>query len=183
MTEKILIREFIKDKKVGAAFSTGRHVIKKMLENIDFDKANVLVEYGPGKGVITKHLLERMRKDAVLFVFETNERFIKELLNINDKRLVIVNENAYNARTILKNRYKISKADYVISTIPFTFFDRRKRKRVIAKTYDLLNENGKFITYQYSGLIYQLIKQKFHQTRVIAAVLNIPPAIIFTGIK
>jgi phospholipid N-methyltransferase len=183
MTEKILIREFIKDKKVGAAFSTGRYVIKKMLGNIDFDKANLLVEYGPGNGVITTHLLERMHENAVLFVFETNERFIKELLNIKDERLVIVNADAEYARTILKNRYKISKVDYVISTIPFTFFDRRKRKRVIAKTYNLLNENGKFITYQYTGLIYQLIKQKFHQTRVMAAILNIPPAIIFTGIK
>ncbi len=183
MTEKILIREFIKDKKVGAAFSTTKHVIKKMLGNIDFDKANILLEYGPGKGVITTHLLELMRKDAVLYVFETNERFIKELLNISDKRLVIINADAENARTILKNRYKINKVDYVISTIPFTFFDRRKRKRVITKTYNLLNENGKFITYQYTGLIYQLLKQKFHQTRVIATLLNIPPAIIFIGIK
>ncbi len=183
MTEKILIKDFIKDKKVGAVFSTGKQVIRKMIENIDFYRAKLLVEYGPGKGVITTHLLERMHKDAVLFVFETNEMFVKELLNIRDKRLVIINEDAEHAQTILKNRYKISKVDYVISTIPFTFFDRRKRKRVIAKTYNLLNENGKFITYQYTGLIYQLIKQKFHQTRVMAAVLNIPPAIIFTGIK
>jgi phospholipid N-methyltransferase len=183
MTEKILIREFIKDKKVGAAFSTGKHVIKKMLGNIDFDKANSLVEYGPGKGVITKHLLERMRKDAVLFVFETNEMFIKELLNISDKRLVIINEGAEDARTILKNRYKINKVDYVISTIPFTFFDRRKRKRIITKTYNMLNENGKFITYQYTGLIYQLLKQKFQQTQRIAVLINIPPAIILIGIK
>ena len=183
MTEKILIREFIKDKKVGAAFSTTKHTIKKMVRNIDFDKAKILIEYGPGKGVITTHLLELMRKDAVLYVFETNERFVKELLNISDKRLVIINAGAEDARTILKSRYKINKVDYIISTIPFTFFDRRKRKRVITKTYNLLNENGKFITYQYTGLIYQLIKQKFYQTNVIAAVLNIPPAIIFTGIK
>ncbi len=183
MTEKILIKEFIKDKKVGAVFSTSKHVVKKMLGSIDFDKAKLLVEYGPGKGVITTHLLERMRKDAVLFVFETNKSFIKELLNISDKRLVIINAGAEDARIILKNRYKINKVDYIISTIPFTFFDRRKRKRVITKTYNLLNENGKFITYQYTGLIYQLLKQKFHQTRVIAAILNIPPAIIFTGIK
>jgi phospholipid N-methyltransferase len=183
MTEKILIKEFIKDKKVGAAFSTTKHVIKKMLGNIDFDKANLLVEFGPGKGVITTHLLERMHKDSVLFVFETNEMFIKELLNIRDERLVIINEDAEYARTIIKNRYKISKVDYVISTIPFTFFDRRKRKRVITKTYNLLNENGKFVTCQYSGLIYQLIKQNFYQTRVIVALINIPPVIIFTGIK
>ena len=183
MTEKILIKEFIKDKKVGAAFSTTKHVIKKMVGNIDFDKAKILLEYGPGKGVITEHLLELMREDAILYAFETNEGFIKELLNISDNRLVIVNADAEDARTILKNRYKINKVDYVISTIPFSFFDRRKRKRVITKTYNLLNEKGKFITYQYSGLIYQLIKQKFHQTQVIAALINIPPAIIFTGIK
>jgi phospholipid N-methyltransferase len=183
MTEKILIRELIKDKKVGAAFSTSKHVIKKLLGNIDFDKATLLVEYGPGKGVITTHLLERMRKDALLFVFETNEMFIKELLDISDKRLVIINEGAENAQIILKNRYKISKVDYIISTIPFTFFDRRKRKIIITKTYNLLNENGKFITYQYTSLIYRLIKQIFHQTRVIVDVFNIPPAIIFTGVK
>jgi phospholipid N-methyltransferase len=183
MTEKILIREFMKDKKVGAVFSTGRHVINKMLKNIDFDKADILVEYGPGKGVITTHILERMRKDAVLFVFETNELFIKELLNINDKRLVIINADAEKVQPILKNRYKINKVDYIISTIPFTFLGRRKRRRIISKTYNLLNEKGKFITYQYTGLIHQLIKQIFRQTRVIVSVLNIPPAIIFIGIK
>ena len=183
MIEKVLIKEFIKDKKVGAIFSTTKHVIKKMVGNIDFDKAKILVEYGPGKGDITKNLLELMHEDAVLYVFETNERFIRELLNISDKRLVIINADAEKAQTILENRYKINKVDYIISTIPFTFFDRRKRKRVIAKTYNLLNENGKFITYQYSRLIYQLIKQKFHKTQVIAALINIPPAIIFTGIK
>ncbi len=183
MTEKILIREFIKDKKVGAFFSTTKQVTKKMLDNINFQEAKILVEYGPGKGGITKHLLKQMQEDAVLYVFEVNKDFITDLLRVNDKRLVIVNEDAYNARTILKNRYKIDKVDYVISTIPFTFFDRRKRKRIITKTYNLLNENGKFITCQYSVLIYHLIKQRFNQTRVMAAVLNIPPAIILIGLK
>jgi len=183
MAKRVLIKDFIKDKKVGAIFSTTKHIIKKMVDNIDFDKAKILVEYGPGKGVITNNLLELMHEDAILYVFETNDGFIKELINISDKRLIIINADAEKAQTILENRYKINKVDYVISTIPFTFFDRRKRKRVIAKTYNLLNEKGKFITYQYSGLIYQLIKQKFHQTQVIAALINIPPAIIFTGIK
>jgi len=43
-----------------------------------------------------------MHENAVLFVFETNELFIKELLNIKDERLVIVNADAEYARTILK---------------------------------------------------------------------------------
>ena len=183
MTEKILIKEFIKDKKVGAAFSTTKHVIKKMLGNIDFDKANLLVEYGSGKGVITTHLLELMHKDAVLYVFETNERLIKELLNISDKRLVIINAGAEDARTILKNRYKINKVDYVISTIPFTFFARWKKKKVIAKTYNLLNKNGKFITYQYTPLIYSIIKNKFKNHSINPNLTNFPPTFIMKGVK
>jgi len=183
MNENILIKEFVKDKKVGAFFSTTKSVTKKMLNNINFHEAKILVEYGPGKGIITKHLLEQMQEDAVLYVFEINKNFINDLLRVNDKRLIVVNADAYNARTILKNKYKINKVDYVISTIPLTFYDRRKRKRIVTKTYNLLNENGKFITSQYTWLVYYLLKQRFHQTRVIAAIINIPPSIIFIGLK
>ncbi len=182
-TKKILIKEFVKDKKVGAAFSSSKHIVKKLLSNINFKEAEILVEYGPGKGVITKKLLEQMYEGSVLYVFETNEAFLKELTNIDDKRLVIINADAQKAQTILKNRYKIEKVDYIISTIPFTFIDRRKRKRIITKTFNLLNKNGKFITYQYSGLIYRLIKHKFIQTQRFISFLNMPPAIIFIGIK
>ncbi len=70
MSEKILINELIKDRKVGAIASTSNQLTKRMLNKIDFEKATVLVEYGPGKGIITKQLLNLMRKDTTLFVFE-----------------------------------------------------------------------------------------------------------------
>jgi phospholipid N-methyltransferase len=183
MKNRILIKEFLKDKKVGAVASSSKNVVLKIVNELDFEKAEVIVEYGPGKGTITTQLLNGMKENTTLFVFETNQQFINGLMSINDKRLVIINEDAEDAQTILKNRYKIEKVDYVISTIPFTFLDKRKRKRVITKTYDLLKENGKFITYQYTGLIYELLKQTFKQTQRIVALINIPPAILFIGIR
>ncbi len=183
MKNTILIKEFLKDKKVGAVMSSSKNIVKKITNELDFGKADVIVEYGPGKGTVTTQLLNNMKESAILFVFETNQQFINDLMSINDKRLVIIHADAEGARTILKNRYKIEKVDYVISTIPFTFLNRRKRKRVITKTYNLLKENGKFITYQYTGLIYELLKQTFGQTQRIVALINIPPAIIFIGIR
>ncbi len=153
------------------------------MKKIDFDKANILIEYGPGNGVITKQLLNQMKKDSTLFVFETNKQFINSLTKINDSRLVIIHSDAEKARMILKNRYRVEEVDYIISTIPFTFFNSRKRRRIIFRSYSMLKEKGKFITCQYSWLIYSLVKQKFAASTITATLLNIPPAFIFEGIK
>ena len=183
MKEKILIKEFIKNRKVGAIASTSKYVLKNMINKIDFDKANILIEYGSGKGIITKQLLDLMKNDAILFAFETNENFIEDMTKINDKRLIIINADAEDARIILKNRYKIKQVNYIISTIPFTLYDRRKRKRIIYRSYSMLKEKGKFITYQYSWLIYNLIKNRFSKSSIKATLFNLPPAFIFEGIK
>lgn len=181
--DKMLINEFLKKKNVGAIASTSNQVTNKMLRKIDFDKTKVIVEYGSGKRDITKQLLTQMREDATLFVFEINEQFINNLSKLDDKRLVIIRSDAEKAQIILKNRYGIEKVDYIISTIPFTFFSVRKRRRIIFRSYAFLKENGKFITSQYSWLIYNLIKKRFSESSVKISMLNVPPVFIFEGIK
>ena len=183
MIEGILLNDFIRDKKVGAVVSTSGNVTKKMMSKIDFNEAKILVEYGPGTGIITKQLLAFMREDAVLFVFETNENFVDMLCKINDNRLIIINSDAEDAQVILKNRYKLEKVDHIISSIPFTFINETKRKSIIYKTFSLLNEKGKFITYQYSLLIHNLIKKQFSETSLKFALINLPPVFIFEAIK
>ena len=183
MLEKILINEFIKDKNVGAITSTSGYITKKMLSKIDFDNAKVIVEYGSGKGVITKYLLSQMKEDATLFAFETNERFVNDLSKINDKRLTIINSDAEKAQLTLKNEHQTEEVDYIISTIPLTFIDRKKRRRIIFRSYTLLKEKGKFITYQYSWMIYHLIKNRFSASSIKIKLFNIPPAFIIEGTK
>ena len=181
--DNLLFRSFFKYKQFGAIFPSSKIIVLKIIEKIDFRKARIIVEYGPGKGVITKKLLDNMHDDAFLFVFETNEHFINNLLQIEDRRLIIINAEAENAKLVLKNRYKTESVDYIISTIPFTFTDRRMRRRIIYRTFTLLNDKGRFITYQYSWLIFNLINRKFKKVNWKFVLLNIPPTIIFEGIK
>jgi len=177
------LKSFIKDKQVGAFFSSSKMIVQKIIEKVDFKEARIIVEYGPGKGVITKKLLNNMHNEAALFVFETNDQFINDLLQTKDKRLIIINADAEDAKIVLKNRYKTERVDYIISTIPFTFIDRRIRRRIIYRTFTLLNKKGRFITYQYSWLIFHLINRKFKTANWKFVLLNFPPAIIFEGIK
>ena len=45
---------------LGSIVPSSRFLIKQLLEPINFGRARVIVEYGPGSGVITAELLRRM---------------------------------------------------------------------------------------------------------------------------
>jgi len=183
MKTKLYIKELVKDKNVGAVTSTSDHVVKKLIEKINFKNTETIVEYGPGNGVITRILLNNMKPNATLYVFETNENFIIDLSKIKDSRLFIINDDAENAKQVLESKYQIKKVDYIVSTIPFTLIDNKKRKSIINDSFILLKEKGRFITYQYSLLIFNLIKWKFKSVQWKFVLLNLPPAFIIYGIK
>ena len=173
----------IKKKNVGATALISRYVVENLINKIDFEKAKVIVGYGLGNEVITIQLLALMKEDAILFVFETNKQLVNTLSQINNKHFIIINADVEKAKMVLKDRYKIEKVDYIISTIPFRNFNKRKRKRIIFKSYDLLKEKGKFITSRYSWLDYYLIKKKFSKSSIKLVLLNIPPVLMIEGIK
>lgn len=183
MKTNFLVKDFFKDKNVGAVTSTSDHVVKILIEKINFKNTETIVEYGPGNGVITRILLDNMKPNAALFVFETNENFINDLSKIKDSRLFIINDDAENAKQVLESKFQIERVDYIVSTIPFTLIDNNKRKKIINNSFMLLNNKGWFITYQYSLLILNLIKWKFKSVQWKFTILNLPPAFIIYGIK
>jgi len=173
----------IKEKNVEATGSISRYVVENLIDKINFAKAKVIVKYGLDKEVITIQLLTLMKEDAILFVFETNKQLVNTLSGINNKHFVIVNEDVGIAKRILRDRYKIETVDYIISTMNLKKFDKRKKRRIILNSHDLLKEKGKFITTQFSWLDYFLIKERFSKSSIKLTLLNIPPVFMIEGIK
>jgi len=64
MAANILIKEFIKDFEVGAIAPTSNNLAKKVIEKLTFEKEAIIIEYGPGDGVITKMLLDKMTTNS-----------------------------------------------------------------------------------------------------------------------
>src|SRR6202521_4908373 len=64
---------------LGSVIPSSRFLINRLLSQVDWDRARTIVEYGPGVGTITSHILERMLPDARLVVVEKNENFVRYL--------------------------------------------------------------------------------------------------------
>src|SRR5580704_6256238 len=102
---------------LGSIWPSSRYLVDEVLRPIAWERAQVIVEYGPGVGTITAEILRRMRPDAHLIAIETNEAFVKFLKSsVSDPRLHIANESAANVGDILR-RLNLPQAQYVVSGI------------------------------------------------------------------
>jgi hypothetical protein len=96
---------------LGSLIPSSRFLIDRLLGRVDWKRARTIVEYGPGVGTITAHILSRMLPDARLVVFEMNEDFVRYLARaFPDPRLHVVHGSAETVQKEL-DRLKLDGAD------------------------------------------------------------------------
>ena len=181
------VKNFISDKYIASITPTSNFGVKKVCGKIDFSRCGLIVEYGPGTGVFTKYLLQKMGPESRLIMIERNANFAALLRkNIRDPRAVVINDCASNVRDVLM-KLGISSADYVISGIPFSFLAGEMKDRILRNTFAALRPGGKFLAYQ---TFYQSNNHlKAHLDRVFAHVQveyemrNLPPLRIYEARK
>src|SRR6478672_13430215 len=87
---------------VGSIIPSSKAVIDKMLAPVDWANCKLFVEYGPGVGTFTEHVLRRLAPDAVLLTIDTNPDFTAYLgSKIRDSRLRAVTGSAADVREII----------------------------------------------------------------------------------
>lgn len=90
-----MIKKIIKNFKTKwMVWHSSKFLIKKMIWNIDFSKDLVIVQYWSWKAVFVKQILKKMSKNSKLYVFEIDERCNKYVEEINDSRLIYINDSA-----------------------------------------------------------------------------------------
>ena len=164
---------------LGSIVPSSRFLIRQLLEPVDWGQARVIVEYGPGVGVITTEVLRRMGPDTMLIAIETNPDFVSYLRDsIKDERLHVVEGSAESVDEILR-RYGQSNASYIISGIPFSTIPAPVREQILLKTCDVLKPGGSFLVYQFSSRVLQDLQRIFRYVRRKFEPLNVLPAHLF----
>jgi len=164
---------------LGSIVPSSRFLIRQLLEPVDWAQARVIVEYGPGVGVITTEVLRRMGPDAMLIAIETNPDFVSYLReSIKDERLHVVEGSAESVDEILR-RYGQSNASYVISGIPFSTIPAPVRELILLKPCEVLKPGGSFLVYQFSSRVLQDLQRIFRYVRRKFEPLNVLPAHLF----
>jgi phospholipid N-methyltransferase len=164
---------------LGSIVPSSRFLIKQLLEPINWGRARVIVEYGPGVGGITEEVLRRMRPDCALIAIETNPDFVSYLRRtLSDKRLHVVQASAADVDEILRG-FGYRRADYIISGIPFSTIPAPLREQILRTTHDVLERGGAFLVYQFSTRVLQDLRRIFGYVGRRFEPLNVLPAHLF----
>src|SRR5262245_20319989 len=76
----LFARNFLKrPSMLGSLVPSSRFLVNDLLGQVNWGRARVVVEFGPGVGTITQQILKRMRSDAVLIAIELNPDFVSFL--------------------------------------------------------------------------------------------------------
>ena len=62
---------------LGQHFLTDDNISKKITESIDFNKYDKVIEVGPGKGALTKYLLDIKNKLTIIEIDKESIQFLQ----------------------------------------------------------------------------------------------------------
>lgn len=173
-------KEAVKSLKTSGTFiPSSRFLVKRILKNIDFSTSEVIVEYGPGNGIITKEILKNLKPNAILICFEINEKFLEELEKINHKQLVVLNSSAENVEEEIQ-KLGYQKVDNFVSSLPLAIIPKEISFSIVKNSSEVLNEGGNFLQYQYSTQFLKPLKTIFNDAvKLEFEPLNLPPAFLY----
>ena len=183
MSNKFLyLKTMVKDYRLGAITRSSRFVIRKVVDNLPLKgngRAPVVVEYGPGDGVITREALQGLAEHGQLIAIETNPEFVEMLGQIDDPRLAV---RPMGVEDWLEQG-EVGEVDAVFSGIPFTFFPPAKRDGVVRDTHALIKEGGVFVVYQNSLLMRPYLQKYFSKVTTTFEPRNFLPYFVMRAEK
>lgn len=165
---------------VGAVVPSSRFLAKQMIAPINFSKAKIIVQFGPGTGSLTEQLLRHRKPETSLVLIEYNESFYRVLKEKygSEKRVYIYHGTAEDVDGILRQFGLAKKVDYIVSGLPFASLPRQQSAAILERAKSVIRPDGLFITFQYTLLKMPFIRSYFTTIGVSRVWRNIPPAYV-----
>jgi len=178
---RIFIKEVISSiKNIGAIAPSSRFLAKNILKDIPFKDNQVILEFGPGNGAITKQILKRLPASSVLISLEINEQFFEHCKSkfASYDNFKIYSHSAVEFDTVLKT-LSLNKVDHLISSLPLAILPKQDLNDLFEKIPSHINDKGSFVQYQYSLNKYSFLKRFFNTVKLDFTLVNIPPAFVY----
>jgi phospholipid N-methyltransferase len=172
--------------KTGAISCCSEEVATALATRANLASSKTVVELGSGTGAITEKLMQHLPKDALFMALELNSQFVEE----TKKRCpgaIVYHDTAENVKTYL-NKHGKEQCDCIISTLPWTLFDKELQVRILNAIWEVLPEGGEFltVTYTFAPLLpagrrfRDLVRKRFSSvTRTKPIWKNLPPVYVY----
>ncbi len=178
---KLFAKEAISSiKNIGAIAPSSKYLANNIIKHIDFGENQVVLEFGPGNGAITKHILKKLPASSRLISLEINTPFFnhcKDRFKEYDN-FQIFNHSAIEFDSLL-NELSIERIDYLVSSLPLSIIPDEELAIMFGKVPDYLINEGSFLQYQYSLNKYKYLKGIFDEVKLGFTPINLPPAFVY----
>jgi phospholipid N-methyltransferase len=176
----VAVREFLRSPRlVGSAFPASRYLVDRLFEPVDWARAKVVVEYGPGSGPLTRAMLQQMPRESRLVTIDVSPHFTRHLQRtINDPRLIAVTASAASVVDIL-DRHGLGTADMIVTGIPFSTLSDELGMQIMDASAQVLAPGGQLLAYQMRTAVAALLERRFGAVRKSYVWRNIPPCHLY----
>lgn len=142
------LKEFLANPtKIGAVAPSGRILSRKMVEAADLSTKDVVVEYGPGTGVISAYIIRDLHPDARFFAVELTPALVDIWQAKFPDRTIYQGNVMHITRFCRKEGVK--QVDCIISGLPWSSWPERLQRGILDQMMKVLRPGGVFITFGY----------------------------------
>ncbi len=175
---------------VGAVAASSVRLAEKTVEAAQLQDSRVVVEYGPGTGVITQSILNHLPAEAKFLTIEIQEDFAKTMKE-RFPSVNVIHGSAEDTRKYLREIGE-EQCDRIVSGLPWAGFSEELQDRLLDAVLDSLRPGGRFCTYTYLLSPYlrggksfrKKLSERFTNTGETSMVwLNLPPAFVYWAEK
>jgi phosphatidylethanolamine/phosphatidyl-N-methylethanolamine N-methyltransferase len=163
---------------IASIAPSSRWLSRTTVRNVEWDRAETLIELGAGTGPITRVLAERARPGCQIMVVERDPDFARLLRQRYGSlpNFEIVEGDVRDLSTLLAER-GIAHVDHVISGLPVPSFPRELQHSLIRMVRTILRPEGTFnqIT-EIPWLYWTFYRKYFEQVEFAFEPRNLPPS-------
>lgn len=170
--------------RVGSLVPSSSLLARSLIPDAILAEAQLIVELGPGTGVVTGELIRAKPNTCRYLGIELNRSFVR-LLQERFPREQFHHGDAAALSDILR-AYGHGKADIIVSSIPLTNLSERRALSSIDIFASCLEDGGAFTTYIYCHNLLLArnrrtlgaLRSLFARTELSVVIVNFPPAVV-----
>ena len=171
---------------VGAVLPSSRHLARELVGDLaGLRPGELVVEYGPGTGAITRRIAEVLPDGVKYLGIELDATFVKKL-DAHFPALAFHHGSVADVEKILAHS-ELGTPARIISGLPFASLPRPVQDAIVDGTASVLGIDGEFRTFQYVHAYRMQTAQRFRNAmaahferyeRSRPVVRNVPPAYV-----
>jgi phospholipid N-methyltransferase len=168
---------------VGAVLPSSRRLAELLVGPLQLARGDVVVEFGPGTGPMTRVLAERMPPGVEYLGIELDASFCAKL-TARYPQLRFCCASAADVGALLAE-HRLPRPKLIVSGLPFASLPHDVQRLIVRAIRDVLREDGEFRTFQYvhayplasARRFREAMEDEFAHFERLGPVLgNVPPA-------